>query len=61
MSVPSVFVGHGEFIVAGQGELGRKQCREYDWRGGGRGVVQVCDVEDVISQFLCPIPRVSDL
>lgn len=36
MNVLTVFVEHREFNVTGQGELGRKSCRDYDRRDGDR-------------------------
>lgn len=47
--------------MTGQGELGRKWCRDYDWRDGNREVVQEFDGGVLNSQFLCPVLRVSDL
>lgn len=47
---------HRELRMTGPGELGRKWFREYGcWRDGGREVVRVFDVEDLISQLLFPV------
>lgn len=53
------FIEHWEFGVTGLGEQGRRCRREYDWRDEGRGVAS--DMENLLPQVLCPIPRVSDL